>query len=159
MGKNNIIPVHAIPEKIISAGNMSKKLYRLQATTIEKHSKHFTNWLVKAMVSFNYSIGQYLQYPGKNEAVFHLRLWNHRKAKNAFLAYTHFETSKHKFQRDSKFKLIEKITKQATTKQLRFILGNEKTFKKKCHKSIKKSLKILQIIKTYGYSDKIKEEA
>lgn len=74
MGKNNIIPVHAIPEKIISAANMSKKLYRLQATTIEKHSKHFTNWLVKATVSFNYSIGQYLQYLGKNETAFNARI-------------------------------------------------------------------------------------
>ena len=67
----------------------------------------------------------HLQYVDKSETVFNLRLNNYRKdskAKKAILACKHFQAYSHRFQRDAKFTLIEKITKPATTKQLRLIL-------------------------------------
>ena len=52
----------------------------------------------------------FIQYVGKSETTFNLRLNNHRKdskKKDAILACTHFQKSNHIFQRDAKFVLIE----------------------------------------------------
>ena len=59
-----------------------------------------------------------LQYVGKSETSFNIRLNNHRKDsknKNPILARKNFQNLNHNFQRDAKFTLIENITKTFTT--------------------------------------------
>ena len=74
-----------------------------------------------------------LQYVGKSETYFNIRLNNHRndsKNKNPILARKHFQNSNHNFQRDAKFTLIEEITKSFTTiEQLRLLLKKRKNFR------------------------------
>lgn len=68
----------------------------------------------------------HLQQVGKSETSFNLRLSNYRKdskAKNTVLARKPFQVSIHKFPKDANYTLIEKISKSATTEQLRLILG------------------------------------
>ena len=73
-----------------------------------------------------------LQYVGKSETSFNIRLNNHRKDsknKNTILACKNFQKSNHNFQRDAKFALIEQITKSfTTTEQLRLLLKIRKYF-------------------------------
>ena len=73
-----------------------------------------------------------LQYVGKSETSFNIRLNNHRKDsknKNPILACKHFQNSNHNFQRDAKFTLIEQITKSFTTiEQLRLLLKKRENF-------------------------------
>ena len=76
-----------------------------------------------------------IQYVGKSETTFNLRLNNHRKdardrkSKNIILACKHFQDPNHDFQRDAKFTLIEKITKNCMSKeQLREILKKRENF-------------------------------
>ena len=73
-----------------------------------------------------------LQYVGKSETSFNIRLNNHRKDsknKNPILACKHFQNSNHNFQSDSKFALIEQIMKTfTTTKQLRVLLKKPENF-------------------------------
>ena len=60
----------------------------------------------------------FIQYVGKRETIFNLRLNNHRKdskKKDAILACTHFQKSNHIFQRVTKFVLIEQIAKKYNT--------------------------------------------
>ena len=74
----------------------------------------------------------FIQYVGKIETTFNLRLNNHRKdsnKKDAILACTHFQKSNHIFQPDAKFVLIEKIMKKyKTVKELRLILKKCENF-------------------------------
>ena len=73
-----------------------------------------------------------LQYVGKSETSFNIRLNNRRKDsknKNPILACKHFQNSNHNFQRDAKFTLIEQITKSfTTTEQLRLLLKKRENF-------------------------------
>ena len=73
-----------------------------------------------------------LQYVGKSEASFNIRLKNHRKDsknKNPILACKHFQNSNHNFQRDAKFTLTAQITKSfTTTEQLRLLLKKRENF-------------------------------
>ena len=76
-----------------------------------------------------------LQYIGKSETPFNIRLNNHRKdakdtkSKNNILACKHFQEPNHEFQRHAKFTLIEKITKKfASTAQLRLLLKKGENF-------------------------------
>ena len=73
-----------------------------------------------------------LQYVGKSETSFNIRLNNHRKDsknENPILACKHFQNSNHNFQRDAKFTLIEKITKSfTTTEELRLLLKKRENF-------------------------------
>ena len=76
-----------------------------------------------------------LQYIGKSETPFNLRLNNHRKdtkdkkSKNIILACKHFQDPSHDFQRDARFTLIEKITKKCASKeQLRQLLKKRENF-------------------------------
>ena len=57
-----------------------------------------------------------IQYIGKSETPFNIRLNNHRKDSkkpNPILACKHFQSSNHIFQRDAQFILIEQIKKQS----------------------------------------------
>ena len=76
-----------------------------------------------------------LQYIGKSETPFNLRLNNHRKdakdttSKNNILACKHFQQPNHDFQRHAKFTLIEKITKSCiSTAQIRLLLKKRENF-------------------------------
>ena len=64
-----------------------------------------------------------LQYAGKSETPFSIRLNNHRKDsknKNSIIACKHFQNWNHNFQKDVKFTRIEQITKNfKTIEQLR----------------------------------------
>ena len=69
-----------------------------------------------------------IQYIGKSETPFNIRLNNHRKdakdtkSKNNILACKHFQEPNHEFQKHAKFTLIEKISKNcATSTQLRLL--------------------------------------
>ena len=74
----------------------------------------------------------FIQYVGKRETIFNLRLNNHRKdskKKDAILACTHFQKSNRIFQRDAKFVLIEHITKKYNTiEEIRLILKKRENF-------------------------------
>ena len=74
-----------------------------------------------------------LQYVGKSETSFNIRLSNHKKEsknKNPILACKHFQNPKQNFPRDAKFNLIEEITKTFTTsEQLRLLLKKRKNFR------------------------------
>ena len=55
-----------------------------------------------------------MQYAGKSEAPFNIRLNNHRKdskKEDAMLVCPHFQNSNHIFERDTKFILTEQMTK------------------------------------------------
>ena len=73
-----------------------------------------------------------MQYVGKSETTFNLRLNIHRKdskKKNAILVCTHFQKSNHISQRDAKFVLIEQITKKYNTiEELRLIFKKRENF-------------------------------
>ena len=73
-----------------------------------------------------------LQYIGKGETSFNIRLYNHRKDsknKNPILPWKPFQNSNQNFQRDAKFALIEQITKTFTTiEQLRILLKKRENF-------------------------------
>ena len=74
----------------------------------------------------------FIQYVGKSETTFNLRLNNRRKdskKKDAILACLHFEKSNHIFQRDAKFVLTEQITKTYNTiEELRLIFKKWENF-------------------------------
>ena len=73
-----------------------------------------------------------IQYVGKSETTFNLRLNSHQKdskKKDAISACTHFQKSNHVFHRDVKFFLIEQITKKYNTiEELRLILKKRENF-------------------------------
>ena len=73
-----------------------------------------------------------MQYVRKNKTAFHLKLNNHRKdskKKDAVSACTQFQTSNQKCQRDTKFILIEQITKKYNNiEELKFILKKWESF-------------------------------
>ena len=61
-----------------------------------------------------------IQYDGKSETTFNIRLNNHRKdpkSQASFLACKHFNEENHSFQQHDKFTLIEQIKKQPLKKQ------------------------------------------
>ena len=64
---------------------------------------------------FNYSLYIFnIQYVGKSETTFNIRLNNHRKDvkdPNALPADKHFTLPGHDFNKNAKFTLIEKLTK------------------------------------------------
>ena len=73
-----------------------------------------------------------IQYIGKSETPFNIRLNNHRKdskKKDSIVACTHFQKENHQFQRDAKFTIIEKVTKNCTTsEELRLLLKKRENF-------------------------------
>ena len=73
-----------------------------------------------------------IQYIGKSETTFNLKLNNHRKyskKKDVFFVSTHFRKLNYIFQRDANFVLIEQITKKFNTiEELRLILKKWENF-------------------------------
>ena len=61
-----------------------------------------------------------IQYVGKSETSFNLRLNNHRKdvTRKSIPASNHFDDKDHKFERDAKFILIEKLKTQNADKEI-----------------------------------------
>ena len=66
-----------------------------------------------------------LQYVGKSETPFNIRLNNYRKdhkSKASILAYKHFNEQNHNFQQHAEFTLIEIIKKQTSAEETRTLL-------------------------------------
>ena len=72
-----------------------------------------------------------LQYVGKSETLFNVRLNNHRKdAKSqvSILACKHFNEQNHNFQQHAQFTLLEQIKKQTTAEETRALLKRRENF-------------------------------
>ena len=99
-----------------------------------KTCKIFHQWTCKSQAIFClFQCRIYFKhYFGKSETAFFVRLNNHRKdskKKGVILACTRFQNLNHIFQWDTKFILIEKITKiYNTIEECRFILKKREIF-------------------------------
>ena len=72
-----------------------------------------------------------LQYVGKSETPFNIRLNNHRKDAEweaSILACKHFNEQNHNFQQHAKFTLTDQIKKQTTVEETRTLLKWKENF-------------------------------
>ena len=72
-----------------------------------------------------------LQYVGKSETPFNIRLNNHRKdtkSKASILACKHFNEQNHNFQQHTELTLIKQSKKQTTAEETRTLLKRRENF-------------------------------
>ena len=73
----------------------------------------------------------HLQYVGKSETPFNIRLNNHRKDAKLhaqILVCKHFNEQNHNFRQHAEFTLLEQIKRQTTTEETRTLLKRRENF-------------------------------